>query len=280
VRSFSAKPLVPILAPVVALALTPGIATASPSHARSSAQVYVVQGVPRDGVSAVLDGKTLDDAMDAKDIVGPLDVSQGMHRITFSAGSWKVSSSFKVNAGSADVVLHWPADPTNKPEVSVFANNVAPVGTAKGRLTVAHTAVVPPADVRVDKKVLFSNIANGEFVTADVPGGTYSVDVVPTGQSTHPLLGPVDLPVQKGALTRVFAIGQPKNGSMDAIVQVIPLKQTGSAAPRHVDAGSAGLAATNRSMPTDHSLTGPLVLIGGLGGLGMTLLLARRRQTR
>ena len=47
--------------------------------------------------------------------------------------------------------------------------------------------------------------------------------VVPTGQKQDPLLGPLDLPVKAGALTRVFAIGQPENGSMDAVVQVLPV---------------------------------------------------------
>ena len=32
----------------------------------------------------------------------------------------------------------------------------------KAKLTVAHTAAVPPADIRVDGKVLFENVANGE----------------------------------------------------------------------------------------------------------------------
>jgi hypothetical protein len=142
--------------------------------------------------------------------------------------------------------------------------------------------VVPPADVRVDQKVLFSNIANGEFVSAQVPAGTYSVDIVPTGQDTDPLLGPVDLPVKGGVLTRVFAIGQPTNGSMDAIVQVLPLRQTGSKAPSQVEAGSAGLvAAPNVPAPNDSTgsaagLAGAVAGIAALAGLLM-FLAARRR---
>jgi hypothetical protein len=73
-----------------------------------------------------------------------------------------------------------------------------------------------------------------------VPATTYNVAVVPTGGG-NPLLGPVDLPVAAGALTRVFAIGAPRNGSMDAVVQVLPVPTSSSGAPTTVDTGSAGL---------------------------------------
>jgi hypothetical protein len=188
-------------------------------------------------------------------------------------------STVNITHASSDVVLHWPADVTKKPVVTVFGNDLAPVSTDKGRLTVAHTAVVPPADIRVDNKVLFANIANGEFVSAEVPGGTYSVKVVPTGE-TNALLGPVDLPVKAGVLTRVFAIGQPSNGSMDAIVQVLPLGKSGSATPGSVDAGSAGLVATS-TPPSGDSSTAGLVAVAGAGMLGLAAfsMLAWRRRT-
>jgi hypothetical protein len=148
---------------------------------------------------------------------------------------------FQVDHSSMDVVLHWPADKTAKPVVTVYTNDLRPVPADTGRITVAHTAVVPPADVRVDGKVVFANIANGEFITAEVPAGTYSVDIVPTGQHGNPVFGPVDLPVKADALTRVFAVGAPKNNGMDAVVQTFPLQQKGSPRPTQVDAGAAGL---------------------------------------
>jgi hypothetical protein len=106
------------------------------------------------------------------------------------------------------------------------------------------------------------------------------VEVVPTGQDTDPLLGPVDLPVKGGVLTRVFAIGQPKNGSMDAIVQVLPLRTTGSKAPGSVNAGSAGLvagvSARHDSTGSFAALAGAVVAIVGLAGM-LKFLASRRR---
>ncbi len=259
----------------------PGSALASAAPAAQD-KVYVVQGVPGAAVDVSVDGKAVKSNVAAKAIIGPLSLGAGKHTVTFKAADWTVSSTVNVSRPSSDVVLHWPADMTKKPVVSVFGNDLAPVGTDKGRLTVVHAAVVPPADIRVNNKVLFSNIANGEFLTADVPAATYSVEVVPTGQAGKPLLGPVDLPVAKGALTRVFAIGEPSNGSMDAVVQVLPVATKGSAAPGSVDAGSAGLVATSTPESSNAvSVVTVGVACSVLVGIGTaTMIIRRRREAR
>ncbi len=242
------------------------------AHRAASPSVYVVQGVPGASVTVTVDGRAVQRDASAKTIIGPLDLAQGKHTIAFRADSWEISSSFTVQNRSLDLVVHWPADKTEQPEMTVFNNDLRSVGASKGRVTVAHTAVVPPADVRVDKQVLFSNIANGEFVSADVPAGSYSVDIVPTGQQGDPVFGPVDLPVEAGLLTRVFAIGEPKNQSMDAIVQTLPLAQKGSPAPDLVDAGSAGLAATPETSGSGPAGLVWLSLLGAALAVGISAL--------
>jgi hypothetical protein len=262
-------------AATVSVSPIPATAASAGSH-----RVYVIQGVPGQSVDIDVDGKTIESGVKAKAIVGPLDLGTGSHDITFTSDDFTVESSFDAGRASQDVVLHRPADPSDDPEVTVFNNDVQPVAAGKGRVTVAHTAVVPPADIVVNGDVLFTNIANGEFVSADVPADTYSVEVVPTGQKSDPLLGPVDLPIKAGALTRVFAIGQPENGSMDAVVQVLPVGKGGSPAPGSVDAGEAGLAATTaRTGSTDETI--PLLVLGGVVILGLTVAGLRRvRVTR
>ena len=255
-----------------ALLVAPAAASDSARSGLPKTSVYVVQGVPRVPVDIAIDGKAVQQGVRAKSVLGPFDLSDGEHRVTFSATRWTVSSVLNVSHRSSDVVLHWPADVAKKPVVTVYGNDLAPVPAGKGRLTIAHTAVVPPADVRVDKKVLFANIANGEFVSAEVPGGTFSVDLVPTGQTTNPFLGPLDLPVKPGVLTRVFAIGEPKNGSMGVVVQALPLAGKGSPMPTQVDAGAAGLVASgapSRAGQETHLATpltvgGVLVVVAGL----------------
>ena len=266
------------LAVLSALVSIPVAADAS-GHAKALDHVYLVQGVPGAPVDITIDGRAVKSAVAAKAVVGPLALTPGKHTVTFAAEGWTVSSTVTISKPSSDIVLHWPADAAKKPVVTLFANDLAPVGNGKGRLTVAHTAVVPPADIRVNDKVLFANIANGEFVTAEVPGGTYSVEVVPTGQKTNPLLGPVKLPVTSGALTRVFAIGQPSHGSMDAVVQTLPLATVGSRPPGHVEAGSAGLVATSTSKSDGGpNLAMPALGFGMLALAGALAGLARRRR--
>jgi hypothetical protein len=122
---------------------------------------------------------------------------------------------------------------------------------------------------------LFSNVANGEALTVLVPGGSYSVDVVPTATTGPVVFGPVDLTVKPGALNRVFAFGNPQDGTMNAIVQVIDLTTTGSGAPGTVDTGNGGQA----SLPAGSPTPAALVLIFGAGLAGAVVLL-RVRSTR
>ena len=149
-----------------------------------------------------------------------------------------------VKAGtSTDLVLHRQADSTLDPVFTTYANDLSPVTAGSGRLTVAHTAAVGPADIRVKGDVLFSNVANGEQLTLTVPRGSYPVDIVPTATSGPVVFGPVDLPVAAASLTRVFAIGVAATSSMDAVVQVLPISTRGSGAGvNRVDAGTGGQA--------------------------------------
>ena len=252
------------LALVVCVLTTPFLT--GPAAASSVRNTYVVQGVPGTAVDVTVDGTTVRSGVASKQVVGPLDLAAGRHVVKFKTADWTVSRAVQVGPSSQDVVLHWPADAAGKPVVTVFHNDLKPVAATKGRITVAHTAVVPPADIVADGKTLFTNIANGEFVTADVPADTYRVSVVPTGGG-HALLGPLPLPVQAGVLTRVFAIGAPRDNSMDAIVQVLPLSSSAGGRVQSVHAGSAGLAGT--VAPTYGS--GPWHATLALGGL---LLLA------
>lgn len=283
VRPIRAGAVVSITVAVVGcgLAFSPG---ASAGEAAKTAKVYIIQGVPGASVDIGVDGSSVQAGVAAKAIVGPLDISHGSHEVTFESDDWSVSTTVNVTKASTDVVLHWPADSTDEPEATVFANDVSAVAAGKARLTVAHTAVVPPADILAGGTVLFANIANGEFVTAEVPADTYNVAVVPTGQKADPLLGPLDLTVKAGLLTRVFAIGEPENGSMDAVVQELPVGKAGSPAPDSVDAGEAGLMAGvspvgEAPSGSDADGSSQTVLLLGLltGGVVLAGVRARRR---
>ncbi|AKU19270.1 hypothetical protein VV02_24270 [Luteipulveratus mongoliensis] len=259
--------------------------TADASAKDANANVYVVQGVAGSTVSISVDGKQVDPGAAAKAIVGPLALPAGTHSVAIDGPgtAQDVTSTIKVTAGSSvDVVVHRQVDPAAKPVITTYANDLSPVANASGRLVVAHTAAVGPADIRVKGKVLFSNIASGESLTLTVPAATYPVEIVPTATTGPVVLGPVDLPVAKSALTRVFAIGVAATGTMDAVVQVLPLPARGNGTtPNRVDAGSGGQAAAliNSSHDGDRGAAIPW----GIGVLvvgAAAVTLRRRRATR
>ncbi len=267
-----------LLAAWLALPGTPALAKAP-----ATGTIYVVQGLPDASVSVSVDGKLQSSNVAVKTILDPLELSAGRHTLQFRSAtpSWTMNSVVTVTPGqSSDVVLHRPAALNGKPVVTVYRNPESPIAGGKGRVLVAHTAVVPPADITVNGEVIFANVANGEFQTADVPGGTYEVAVVPTGSTENPILGPMDLEVETQTLTQVFAIGQPQNGSMDVIVQKLPLQKAGSAPPTVINTGSAGLVA-DWALPGAESSARQQYLVAaallGLAGSAMLWRLGVRR---
>lgn len=223
--------------------MTPaGAATADTAD---TTEVYVLQGIAGQSLAVQLDGKEVSKAVPSRTVVGPLEVSPGQHTVRVLDGSTVTAeATFSVEAGSStDVVAHRFPDANRAPSFTVYDNDLSAVGTGKTRLRIAHTAVVPPADIVVNDSVLISNLANGESAVNVVPAGSYKVAIVPTATTGPAVFGPTTLDVAPGTMTNVFAIGDPKAGTMDAIVQVLPVKQSGSGAPSRVNTGDGGQAA-------------------------------------
>ncbi len=242
--ALAAAPAIAVTEPVARPAAEPVVHPAA--EPASSSGVFIVQALPDSVVSVSVDESKVSPKVSAGEILGPLSLTPGTHSLTVTGRNpaWTMNASVRTTSrGSIDVVLHRPASVGGRPTVTVYRNPVRPVAAGKGRVLVAHTATVPPADVTVDRRVVFANIANGEFATAEVPAGSHQVSIVPTGGTGPALLGPVDLKAKPESLTQVFAVGQPANGSMDVIVQTLPLETRGSPAPDKVKTGSAGLVA-------------------------------------
>ncbi|WP_426244237.1 DUF4397 domain-containing protein [Nocardioides sp. LHG3406-4] len=254
--------------------------SAAPSAAGGSAppaaSVFVIQGVTGSTWSITLDDEELSAAAGPKDILGPVKLAAGSHTVTATdPGGAEVTATVEVESGeSLDVVLHRPVDPTGRPLFTTFENDLAPVKAGSGRVTVAHTASAPPADIRVNGEVLLADVASAEEITAVVPTGVYPVDIVPAATDGPVVLGPVDLEVAGSALTRVFAVGVAADQTMDAIVQVLPVQSTDATVPTSVPAGDGSMAAAADATSPIVTRPGVWLLLGGaaLVALGMRRL--------
>lgn len=266
-----------ILSGFLSLPLAGQPAAAAPGES----EIFLVQGLHGESVEVAVDGgATLDLA--AGTVSDGVALRAGEHVLTFTGGddAWTMAVDVDLGtASSTDVVIHRPATPGGDPVVTTFENPQVRVTRDRARVQVAHTATVPPADILLDGDVIFANVANGEFASAEVPAGEHDVSIVPTGEAGPALLGPLDLEVEPATLTRVYAIGQPESNSMDVVVASLPLSTNGSRAPDKVNAGSAGLAS---GWPPGDSWThgwaaGLVPVAAGLAAGGF--LLARRRCT-
>lgn len=285
-RSLQVIALVLMGAAALVLAAAPaqGTAPRAPSASAGSATVYLIQGVDATTMALTVDDRTVAAAAAAKAVVR-LTLAPGQHTVAArpASGGPTVTATLRVAAGSStDAVLHRQADVAKPPVFTAYRNDLSPVTAGSSRLTVAHTAAVGPADIRVKGKVLFANVANGEQLTLTVPAGTYPVDIVPAATSGPVVFGPVDLVVGKASLTRVFAIGVAATGSMDAVVQVLPVATRGSGeVPSRVDAGDGGQAqalidAHRASAPFGWAVTPLLLGLVVALGLGGTARRTRR----
>ena len=217
---------------------------AGPSFAADSASIYIVQGLPGKTLNVSVDGDSVAKGVKTGEVAGPFKVAAGRRKVTFSsAGEVVVERTFSVKAKSSwDVVVHLPAQTSGEPLVTVFKNDLSAVPNGKASLTVAHVAAVPPADIRVNGKVLFENIANGESLNLIVPVATYKVAMVPTGEAKPVILGPVALTVKADSLNLVYAVGNPDKKTMIVAVHVIALSTKGSGTPSKVNTGTGGQA--------------------------------------
>ncbi|WP_165807243.1 DUF4397 domain-containing protein [Nocardioides currus] len=211
-----------------------------------TAQLMVVQALPGLTLDVDIDREGVEDGADSGAVLGPFTVPAGEHRVSFrdADGEVVLDTAVELAAGSRqDLVVHLPAQADGDPVTTLYDTPTERIGADKARVLIAHTASVAPADVRVDGTVVFRNIANGEFATADVAAGDHVAELLPSGLTRDPILGPLNVTLPAGTATMVYAVGDPTKDSMEVIAHSIALTADGTEAPSTIDTGSAGLAA-------------------------------------
>jgi Domain of unknown function (DUF4397) len=278
---------------VVAFAGTAALAPTAEAARPAVAGLVVVQAVPGEVLDVAIDGRTVRRASEVGSVLGPFSVPAGHHQVTFrdAQGGMLLATGVDLEAGSRqDLVVHLPADVGGVPVANLYRTPTASIGADKARVLIAHTATVAPADVRVDGTVVFRNIANGEFAVADVPAGSHVAELLPTGLTGRPILGPLKVTLPAETATMVYAIGDPTSQSMRIVAHSVSLAASGVEAPRAINTGRAGLAADIEVVPfsavtpgavDDRDQRTPATIgaaLAALFGLGFAQALRTRRR--
>jgi hypothetical protein len=266
--------LVALLA--VGAALTLGIAGAAPAHAQPApARIHLIHGIPDTPVDVeangenVIEGFAFGDTQDLSSFAGQTLTgvkvkAAGTDDVAIDAGDLQLPAE-----GNVTAIAHLDAD--GQPTLTVFTNDTSAVAAGQGRLVVRHTAAAPAVDVRANGEVAFADLSNPNEATADLPAGTISADVVPTGATDPVVIGPADLPITEGSSLIVYAVGSLDGGNLQTLTEQID------------GLGSTPGAVQTGNSPVSDSSSGRVVpwLVAGLGGaaaIGGGALVARRRS--
>jgi hypothetical protein len=248
-------------------------ADARPSQ-EAGARIHLLHGIPDTPVDVeangenVIEGFEFGDTEDLSALAGQtlagLTVKPaGTDDVAIDGGDLALPAE-----GNVTAVAHLDAEGT--PTLTVFENDTSAVAAGQGRLVVRHTAAAPAVDVKANGEVAFSNLSNPNEAAADLPAGTVSAEVVPTGADEPVVIGPADLPVAEGSSLIVYAVGSLDGGTIQTLTETID------------GLGSAPGAVQTGNSPVDDGTPGSLpwiVAAAAALAAGGVLTLRRRFAT-
>jgi len=214
------------LAAAVALTAAAWAGTASPASAQDpGARIHLLHGIPgvavdvEAGGETVFEGVEFGDTQDLSALAGQtltgLQVkAAGTDTVSIDAGDVTLPAS-----GNHTIVAH--LDASGEPALAVFTNDTSTIAAGQGRLTVRHAAAAPAVDVLADDSPAFTNVVNGDEAMADLPVGTISASVVPTGATEPVVIGPADLGIDDGTSLIVYAVGSLEDESLTVLTERI-----------------------------------------------------------
>lgn len=264
------KRLLGLLAAFVVVALF----SVTPASAQDGARIHLIHGIPDTDVDVAAGGETVIEGFafgDTQDIsalagttlTGLQVLLAGTEDVAIDAGDVALPAS-----GNYTIIAHLDAEGT--PTLAVFENDTSAIAAGEGRLTVRHTAFAPAVDVLANDAVAFENLANPNEAAADLPAGTISASVVPTGATEPVVIGPADLTIADGSSLIVYAVGSLEGETLQVLTESID--GLGDA-PAQVATGNSPVQG-NGGLPVAAFAAGlALVAVAAVGG---TRLLGRR----
>ncbi len=210
-----------ILLAVFAAVLIP----ASAAGAQDEVRVHLIHGIPDTDVDVAAGGSVViadfsfGDTQDLSGFAGETlegveVLLAGTDTVAIDVGDLPIPTS-----GNVTAIAHLDADGT--PVVSIFVNDTSTIDAGNGRLVVRHTAAAPEVDILANGDAAFTNVPNGAEGSVDLPAGTISASVVPTGATEPVVIGPADLPIAEGSALIVYAVGSLDGDSLTVLTEVI-----------------------------------------------------------
>lgn len=229
-----------IITRIAVLATAALVVLATPGAAQESARIHLIHGIPDTPVDVVAGGEVVfsdfefGDTQDLSALAGQtltgLTVNAaGTDTVAIDAGDTALPA-----AGNFTIIAHLDAEGT--PTLAVFENDTSAIAAGQGRLTVRHTAAAPAVDVLANGEAAFTNLANPNEASADLPVGTVSASVVPTGATEPVVIGPADLSIADGSSLVVYAVGSLDDESLTVLTETIDGLGT---APTAVNTGNS-----------------------------------------
>lgn len=251
----------------------PAPAPAAPAQA-AEALVTVVHGLRGELVDVYLDDKLLLEGFKPDRLTDPLAVPVGSHTVdlrpagTPSTDAPKATATATLTPGPISVVAHFA--PGGGWTMSIFSNQVAPLGAGTGRVVFRNAAAISPVSITLKGGSAVPPIDVGKEAAEDLPAASYAVAV--GGGDGATLLPDDDISIDSGAALILYLVGQGTN-----VTWLSQRVSASSAAPVAVQAGNSGLLGTGLEAP---SWPGLVLIAGGLaiaiGGVGREM--GRRRH--
>jgi hypothetical protein len=128
-----------------------------------------------------------------------------------------VAESFTVGTDPVTIVAQLDAD--GVPALVAYPDDFSPAAAGSGRVTVRHAAAAPAVDLVVDGTVV-GTLENGEQFSAELPAGTYEVEVRVSGTDTVvDVLSPGPVDVVAGEATIAYAVGSLEDETLELLVE-------------------------------------------------------------
>ncbi|MGF1661229.1 MAG: DUF4397 domain-containing protein [Kineosporiaceae bacterium] len=258
-------------AAAAAVAVVPIGAVAAQADTAETTDVTIVHGLDGLVVDIFVDGVLAADDFSYTNIV-IAELEPGDYNVQVKASTASDAADPAAEPAILETDASVGADPftvvaqldeAGAPTLGVYADDFSEPAAGEGRVTVRHAAAAPEVDILVEGTSV-GTVANGEQLSADLPAGTYDVEVQAGGATVEPLTpGDVELPA--GSSVIAYAVGSLDGETLDLIVDVIPL--TDDAEPTPTDTPSATDEPTTAPIPTavpagdgTSSWAGPLAL--------------------